>query len=331
MHKISSKRIFQFYFRYINKTNKGVVITFHRVTASSDKSDGLNNFIEISQNNFEKVLINLKKLNSKFVLLSGLEECLAEKDNIRPIVHISFDDGYEDNYSIAFPILKKYNIPFSIFISSDFIDNEQPFLWWYILEYIIENKIVVSLEKYEFEITKSDYKMYPGAEIFQKFRKLVLENADADLAYFKAKLLGYINQDDSFMPSMLKWSQVNEMLNSGLCEIGVHTQTHARFSNLTDDEKLNEIKVCKNEIKKHTGIDAKYFAYPYGSLADIGSFDSLKIIMQSCDIQLAFTTHSSELNASVNKYLIPRVFINNTATMYTLKTRLDGSYQRNLS
>src|ERR1019366_5286759 len=274
-------------------------------------------------------LINLKKLNSKFVPLSGLTNCLAENSNTRPVVHISFDDGYEDNYIIAFPLLKKNNICFSIFIASDFINNEHPFLWWYILENIVENKIAVLFEEYDFEITQSDYKLYSKEEIFEKFRKLLLENVDADTEYFKVKLYGYINQDDKFMPSMLKWNQVNEMLSSGLCEIGVHTKTHARFTNLRDAEKINEIKACKDEIKKHTGTDAKYFAYPYGSLNDIGPVNSLDAIMQSCGIQLAFTTHTSELNKSTNKYLMPREFLNNSTTMYTLKTRLDGTYQRN--
>jgi len=130
---------------------------------------------------------------------------------------------------------------------------------------------------------------------------------------------------------MLGWKQINEMVSSGLCELGVHTKDHSRFANLTTSERLSQIKHCKKEIFMNTGVDATYFAYPYGSKADIGSTDDLEEIMIECGIELAFTTIPGELNNLSSKLLMPRVFLNDNANPYTLKTRLNGSYQRSRS
>lgn len=330
LHKIPSKHFFLFYFRFFNKSNVGMVITLHRIT-TSDKNGCLNSFIEMSSKKLEKVIVELKKLNVKFVSLNELENSLKDGKRKYPIVHFSFDDGYLDNYTSAFTIFKKYNVCFSIFIATDFINDQQPFLWNYLLENIIENKIPVSFEKYDFEITETMYSEILTETLFDDVRKIVLENLDGDTSYFKEKLFGYVKKNSKFLPRMLDWEQVNEMAHSGLCEIGAHTKTHVRFKKLNDTQKAGEILACKNEIKKNTGIDVKYFAYPYGGVEDIGSTDSLPAIMQACGIQSAFTTVPFELNSASNKYLLPRIFLNNSTTVYTLKTRLDGTYQRNLS
>jgi peptidoglycan/xylan/chitin deacetylase (PgdA/CDA1 family) len=309
-----------------------VVITFHRVTETNTSSLGLNDFIEIRQDKFEAIIKDLKKLGSSFVSLSQFEQSVYDSVKREPIVHISFDDGYSDNYTHAFPILKKHNICFSIFVVSDFIDNSKPFLWWYLIENIVQNEIAVLFKKYDFKIDQHTYSTISKEKIFEQFRDLLLANADMDTVYFKAKLFDYSRQGNTdCMPGTLSWVQINEMVESGLCEIGVHTKTHPRFRNLTPAKQIEEITECKLIIKEQTGVDAKYFSYPYGSITDIGSTDSINEVMKACDIQMAFTTQSAELNSNSNKYLVPREFLNNSATAYTIKTRLTGAYQRSIT
>jgi peptidoglycan/xylan/chitin deacetylase (PgdA/CDA1 family) len=330
LHKISSKRLFLNYFQKVRKSNAGMIVTLHRITSNTAKA-GLNEFIEMDINTLEKMIIELKRLDVRFVKLAEVDIFLKNKNLKNPIVHLSFDDGYLDNYTLAFELFKKHAICFSIFLVTDFINDSRPFLWNYLIENIVKNKIPVSFEKYDFEISEHEYLKKTGEEIFDKFRNLILENLDADTDYFKNKIYSYINEDDSFLPKMLNWEQINEMVSSGLCEIGAHTKTHARFKKLTNLERQNEILESKNEIKKRTGIDVKYFAYPYGGKEDIGRIDSLPDIMKQCEIDAAFTSVPMELNESCNKYLIPRLFLNNNLTPYTLKARLDGTYQRQLS
>lgn len=45
-------------------------------------------------------------------------------------VSITFDDGYQDNYTLAYPMLKRLNVPFTVYVTTGFIDNQLP-MWWY--------------------------------------------------------------------------------------------------------------------------------------------------------------------------------------------------------
>ena len=57
-------------------------------------------------------------------------------------VVLSFDDGYENNYTAAFPILKEYGFPAIIFLCSDFI-GEKDFLTWLEIKEMQKHKIIM--------------------------------------------------------------------------------------------------------------------------------------------------------------------------------------------
>ena len=331
LNKIPSNN-FHIIFHRHSKSSIGIVIGLHRVIAAKGNRSPYNDYIEMSAAKLEELIIKLKKLKAKFVSLNELKDCLEAKKKIsHSLVHLSFDDGYYDNYSVAFEILKKHNISFSVFITSGFISKELPFVWWYIIEGLVKNERPVRFERYDFSISQHTYANYSKAEIFQSLHTFLLNNVDDDKNYFEAILLDKISESEfSRLSKMLTWENVNEMIASGFCEIGVHTKTHPRFASLTPAQQIEEILCCKNEIRSRTNVDAKYFAYPYGSKDDIGNIDTMNEVMTKCDIELAFTTVPEELNSKSNKIFLPRIMLNENATTYTLKSRLNGSYQRNL-
>ena len=328
VNKIPSAAIFKIGFSLFNKTNAGMVIALHRVTATNEKS--LNDFIEISAGKLESIILELQKLGVLFISLNELSADLKNKKfGNAPVVHLSFDDGYFDNYTLAFPILKKYKIPFSIFITSDFINNNHPFLWWYLLEEIIESKQPISFDKYNFSVTAADYHIKNSKAIFESCRALLIDKVDTDRQYIESQLSSML-QNRASIPAMLNWENIKEMQLTGLCEIGIHSKSHPRFKNISLAQKAAEINHCKEIIRENTGITSTCFAYPYGANDDIGNREGLKEILTAAGIEMAFTTIPGELNAGADKFFVPRVFINSSATSYTLRSRLNGSYQRRL-
>lgn len=332
VHKVPSRRFYKLYSKRINRSNAGMIVSLHSVrNRSGDDRPRLNNFIEIDSVKLEEILISLKSIGAKFVSLKEIEQSLNSGKFSSPVVHFSFDDGYRDNYTIAYPIFKKYQVPFSVFLVSDFIDSDQPFLWWYIIEHIILNKMPVAFEKYNVSITAADYDRAAPADLFRNLRELILQHGDKDRQYFTDRLNHFVPDIQRILPEMLQWQQVNEMLSSGLCEIGVHTKTHARFASLTDPQRISEIKFCKNMITERTGTVPEYFAYSYGGPNDLGDTSRLEQVMSECGMKLALTTIPGELNSGSCRYMLPRIFLNNAATDFTLKTRLNGAYQRRIA
>lgn len=93
------------------------ILYYHAV---SNKIDGLSELF-VSPENFEKQMDYLKKNNYDVITFDNLGELNKYK---KPVI-ITFDDGYENNYLEAYPILKKYNFKAVIFVTTNFIDKDR--------------------------------------------------------------------------------------------------------------------------------------------------------------------------------------------------------------
>jgi peptidoglycan/xylan/chitin deacetylase (PgdA/CDA1 family) len=78
--------------------------------------------------------------------------------------------------------------------------------------------------------------------------------------------------------SMLRHSDIREMVDSGLIEIGAHTMSHAILSRLSEKERRAEISGSIAAVHELTGRSCRVFAYPNGTLQDFGSLD--EVILQ---------------------------------------------------
>lgn len=84
------------------------------------------NRIAVSVDNFERQMHFLKKHHYNVLTLERLADLIKHKKKIPPrTLSITFDDGYKDNYTYAFPILKKYNLPATIFIIVNEVGRQQ--------------------------------------------------------------------------------------------------------------------------------------------------------------------------------------------------------------
>lgn len=94
-----------------------VALMYHRVSDEGNNSD-----ITVSTKNFERQIKYLKK-NFNIVPLDELVDANIRHSKIeKSIVAITFDDGFRDNYADAYPILRKHNVPATIFVVTDYID-----------------------------------------------------------------------------------------------------------------------------------------------------------------------------------------------------------------
>lgn len=97
-----------------SKSNGALVLMYHSVSFSPA-------FFVVKPKEFEKQIKFLKQSGLLCINFSELMRKIYAKESLLNTVCVTFDDGYADNYEIALPILKKYGIPASIFVSTGFI------------------------------------------------------------------------------------------------------------------------------------------------------------------------------------------------------------------
>lgn len=97
--------------------NLGYVLLFHKI--NDDKNTWYNTGCCITVKSFEKMLIEIQNIGVEFCPISSISN--GKKPNR---IFITFDDGFEDIYLNAYPILKEKKIPFCVFVTTDFIGRQ---------------------------------------------------------------------------------------------------------------------------------------------------------------------------------------------------------------
>lgn len=247
----------------------GIIYMLHRIDDFDIKKLYPNENMKISPGFLEKFIID-KKEKYDFISIDDLLRLLQKKKKLnKPFIIFTLDDGYKDNFYKAFPIFKKFNVPFTLYITTGFPDKSA-LLWWYILEdIIINNKNVVLSTGEIFDCDSTEKKN----EAFIKLRNIILDLPPKNLRQSFLRLFsGYsFNMEKYINELALTWDEIIEMSRNPLCTIGAHSVSHRKMSFLEYDEITNEIKESRKRIEEQTGKGVYHFAYPFGTKHEINS------------------------------------------------------------
>lgn len=270
------------------KNARGVVFMLHRVCERIHGHLPNNEDLKISPVFLEHVIVKYKNAGFSFLSLDQLYDVLSGKEVIsKPFVCFTMDDGYLDNFEKAYPIFKKHQVPFAIFVATDFPDKKA-ILWWYVIEELILNSTEVLLSD------GSKYTCRTFQEKWDTFRyireKILLLNQNNLVNELNELFANY--KLDWFAPIKslsMNWEQVYALTQEPLCTIGGHTVTHVALNKLSMEKLDSEIMNGIDIIKVHTGYKPEYFAYPYGSEKENGEREYNYI--KNSDIKLAFISY----------------------------------------
>lgn len=240
----------------------GEILMLHRVVENRSVLDA-NRQMEITPEFLEVTLQNYQRKGYQFVSLDEVYEIVSKQKRLKPkFVCFTFDDGYADNYELAYPIFKKYNCPFAIYVTTDFPDVKAA-MWWYVLEAILKDNDTLVLD---------DGTSLPALTIeeknkaFDNVRSKVFNAKGEDMERFVGQLLNKYTFSFSTLAEQLalSWDQIAELSFNPLCTIGSHSVTHSSLTNLSTKELEKELNDSKATIEKHINKPVVHFAYPYG-------------------------------------------------------------------
>lgn len=264
---------------------------------------------EIDVDFLEKMLLYLKK-KYDFISLDEISKRLESKlEHKKKFIVITFDDGYKDNLTLAYPIFKKLDIPFTIYITNCY-PNKTAKIWWYMLEDILlENKQVRFIHNdisYDFE----SYTQKQKDKSFEQIRNMIINASTEKQSQILEQLENTYNKNlvDYVNFEALSWKEINMLSKDPLVTIGCHTLNHIALNTLTREDQLEEIFKSKEEIEFKINSKPLHFAYPFGTSNEINE-DEVKIIKSSNDFKTATTTRMGNIFKAHknNLYVLPRI------------------------
>ena len=106
----------------------GRILMLHRVV--EQRSEGENRELEITPKFLRQTIETYRQQGHRFVSIDEACDIISKGRTNHPFVCLTFDDGYQDNYDIAYPILKQMEVPFAIYVTTGFINNRIPIRWY---------------------------------------------------------------------------------------------------------------------------------------------------------------------------------------------------------
>lgn len=269
----------------IIKTNL-TIIMYHSVVNSSLP---LWNWTFISEKSFYSQMRYLKKHFEIIRLTEAVERLNSTK---KPAVVITFDDGYQNNYDIAFPILQQEKIPATIFLTTGLINTDDTTPLCRLHHAFQESNKETLFWKgsiYKLSIYKDRSKTM--GIIKKKLKQMVYSQMTEEIRKIISKLgvvLDHsIERDSPFR--MLDHKSIKKMLASGLIDFGAHTVSHPILSRISDEEQKNEIGRSIDAVSQLTNKPCNLFGYPNGIRGDYT--DGTIKILQSFGIDVAVTAN----------------------------------------
>jgi peptidoglycan/xylan/chitin deacetylase (PgdA/CDA1 family) len=224
------------------------------------------NLFSCTAERFEQQL-KFYKSNFDVISVAELNQLIkAENPITERLAIITFDDGYIDNYSLAFPILKSEKITACFYIATDFVDKGI-LPWWDEVAFIINqtqpNEIIFpSLSK----PLKLNHLSLPNK--IKAVLEILKQDSSSSMSIKIEHLKNTLNWNCSAYPNQtlfMNWSQIKEMHQQGM-EFGSQTCTHPILAHLSDTDQNEEIIRSKLRLVEKLKKPITSFAYPVGGI-----------------------------------------------------------------
>jgi peptidoglycan/xylan/chitin deacetylase (PgdA/CDA1 family) len=302
----------------------GLVLLYHRVAAAA--WDPWN--ICVDPERFEQQLAELSRV-ADFVPLSTLASRLRVGRRGRPVVALTFDDGYADNLHVALPLLERYSAPATVFIATAWMDRGEPF-WWDRL-----CAILLSIERLPSQVRLSvgggefiwQRQAADGSQTCDRDRLclavwstlVVATDQERRAALDQLQSLADPGQGDDPAARPMTRDELRHLASSPLIEIGAHTMSHCRLPDLPPDAQLEEILGSRRQCRELTGELPSSFAYPFGALDT-----TTPQLVRSAGFERACSTQHELVWAGSDMMLLPRVAVPNyTAREFSARLRME--------
>ncbi len=187
-------------------------------------------------------------------------------------VLVTFDDGYRDFLTSAWPILRSHGVPAVLFVPTAFPDSARRFYWDVVYEAIIHTeRRQVALPEIGILPLRTDRARRMA---IRKIDRYLLGQRPSDRNRVIVELDSQLGAPQVELPAMLTWEELRQLARAGLT-VAPHTRTHAALPTLGNDELIEEIEGSHADLERALGESSVVFSYPYG-LSDMRAFPYLR-------------------------------------------------------
>jgi len=292
------------------QSQQAMVLVYHRIAAVGSGRWSLCTTPE----RFEAHLRLLRRY-ARLIPISQFVTELVAGHLKKGSVAITFDDGYADNVQTALPILRQHDVPAAFYLVGRSVGSNREF-WWDDLERCllepvqVPSRLTVDLKGDALDI---DVGVDPSGrkQLFDKLWSQCKSLSGGERDELIDTLREWAGVSSQARPSHrpLNEAEVISLAGEPLAEIGAHTDSHPRLSDLAPAEQRSEIVDGRNRLESLIGRQIDGFAYPFGHPSDYGP--GVVQLLRSLGFRYALRVGSRIPRHDPDPFQVPRVYMTN--------------------
>ena len=279
--------------------DKVLILTYHRFSREAHP-------FKTSAADFAAHLEYLDKHNRVMELSEAVRLLQNGKTPPPNATVITIDDGYNDAYEIAFPLLKKYRMPATVYVVTDFLDGKC-WLWTDLTRYVLlrtqKEYIATGFEndKIEGVLSGELQRLELAGRINSRLKKMPENLKNKKLAEIAASLAVEIPEKPICDYAPLSWENVREMEAENVRSES-HTVSHPILTRVTENLLDSELRNSKTRLENVLERKVEHFCYPNGSLDE-----NIRKAVKSAGYLSAATTNYGFNAKQTNLFLLNRI------------------------
>ncbi|WP_274427102.1 polysaccharide deacetylase family protein [Chelativorans sp. YIM 93263] len=291
---------------------RGIIFTLHHVRPAGDHAHGPNALLSVTPRFLEQTIATCLDRGLLPLPLEKLPERLADPRDEQRYFCMTLDDGYRDNATFAAPIFRRYEVPYTIFLTRGFIERSRS-MWWETVEALLGKETALTFDFGDGEQTVRAETKAQKFALFDRFSRFVSGTEEDEAVERIDGLARGCGIDPLALVDQLTMNP--EDLNvlqkeDHLARFGGHTLTHVNLKRVSVERLKREITGSAQALEHHVGYRPTTFAYPYGFAAAAGEreFDAVR----AAGFSVGVTTMPGLLDpTSLNRPTgLPRVSLN---------------------
>jgi peptidoglycan/xylan/chitin deacetylase (PgdA/CDA1 family) len=286
------------------------ILAYHRVLESADP-DGFSFDTELISATGAQFREQMRAIKRDFhpMRFDEVLSCIdADRRLPKGAILVTFDDGYDDNYRVAYPILRELDMSAMFFVSTGHIDSGMPYAYDWLVHMVCTTsarRLSASELGIDWDIPASlSERRALAARLLDQLKRLDDAGQEALIARLEREWDIPRSAGHADCRPM-SWDQLREMHRGGM-EIGSHGVGHRMLAKLPREQMSREVNGSKQSLERELAAPARVLSYPVGGP---DAFDTATIdIVRSAGFRMAcsYMAGTSALDAD-SRYCMRRL------------------------
>jgi peptidoglycan/xylan/chitin deacetylase (PgdA/CDA1 family) len=244
----------------------GAIFMLHQVRPRRDAGFQPNHHLEVAPEFLRAMLTHLRARGIDIISIDEAHRRLSERHFLQRFACFTLDDGYRDNRDFALPLMREFDAPLAVYVTSDFAEGIGR-LWWVALERVIAKASVIEVSigggATRLDASTTATKQAAFDRLHDWLRGLP---GDDDVRREVTALCARHAVDEAAICRELcmSWDELKPFADDPLVSIGAHSITHCNLAQQSEAVAVHEMAEGRARIEAMLQRSVVHLAYPYG-------------------------------------------------------------------